>query len=311
MTQQDQQSEHFEDSVKDRVFAALDESNVQPRSKYYFLCLNWLVWGLWALSVLFGGLAVAVVTFVSTHRYYDIYEATHENFYTFILEALPYVWFVVFGGMLLLAVWQLRNTRRGYRQSVSVLAGSSFVFSLVLGGLFHVGGFGWTLDNWLGQVAPMYASQAAMERKMWQNPNEGRLIGRQVRVASTSPIRIQFTDIDGAQWQIVSTDLSEQDLGFLSKGLQVRLLGQRTSSSSKSFHGCGVFPWMFDQPTKMAQISEERQIFVDRMYKHHEDAEARRIAIEREVSSAQEVIASTSPCHGLAAVRRVHEQLHP
>lgn len=299
-------NETSETSVRDRVFDMIESQGVAPRPRYVFLCQNWLVWGLWVLSIMFGALAVAVLLFVSTHRYYDIYEAMYDNFFTFMLEALPYVWFVVFAGMLALAVWQLKHTRRGYRLSATVLGVSSFVFSLVLGGLFHVGGFGWSLDMWLGEVAPMYVSQAQMERKMWQNPAEGRLIGRQIGGAAAPTSTVPFADVKNVTWQVRVIDLSEADRAYLRQGERVRLLGVLTSESSKQFHACGVFPWMLDEPAPMGKAVEARKAFVDRMYKHHEDAKSRRVAIEA-VAITRPQVGTTSPCHTLAAVRRVHE----
>jgi len=304
---------HNEHSVKGRVFAALDEGQIAPHSKYVFLCQDWLVWGLWTLSIVIGALSIAVLIFASTHRYFDIYEATHENFVTFMLEALPFVWLGVFAGMLGLAAWQLRNTRRGYRLSTVMLGVSSFVFSVILGGLFHLGGFGWSLDMWLGQVAPMYDSQAKMEQKMWQNPQQGRLIGGQSALTSSSPATIFFDDIADVRWEVSVAELSTEDKEYLAQGHKVRLLGaiKQNKDAFARFHACGVFPWMMDEPTKVAAISEERQVFVERMYKHYEDAKSRREAIEDELADQTQQIASSSPCHQMAAVRRVHESMHP
>lgn len=297
-------------TVKDRVFTVIEEQGVEPRARYVFWCQNWLVWALWGVSIVVGALSVAVLAFASTHQYYALYEASHDNFVTFFFDVLPLLWFGVFAGLLVLAAWQLRRTKRGYRFSLSVLGGSSLIFSLMLGGLFHLGGFGFVLDKRLGEIAPMYESQLKMERKIWQNPAEGRLIGMQ-RGAAQSSTSVQFIDTAGQQWTVTVTDLTEADVLYLAEGNRVRLLGAQSTSQVAEFYACGVFPWMLDGPMPMKQVSEARQDFVDQMYYHHDNAMARRQAIEASLAAgnAREESVPDSPCHSLPAITRMHEDL--
>lgn len=300
---------HSSDTVKDRVFAAIEERGVEPSSKYVFLCHRLFVWSLYVLSILFGGLALAVMSFAASHRYYDLYEATHDNFYTYALEVLPYIWVAVLMAMLLLASYQLKKTSRGYRLSVVTLGATSVVCSVVLAGLFHLQGFGFALDAWLGKTAPMYMSQIKMERKMWQNPLEGRLIGRQVITGSTTD-QVLFKDDTGKQWEVFTGDLSPGDREYLAKGMQVRLLGPAADRDTFTFfHACGVFPWMLDQPKARGTVSAERRAFVDSMYKHHENAKYREQMLQEALREDVESVPLDSPCHKLKAVERVHARM--
>lgn len=254
-----------ETSVRDRVLSVIDETGVEPRSKYVYLCQNTSVWVLWVVSILFGALSIAVLMFVSTHRYYEVYEAMYDNFYTFMFEALPYIWFLLFGGMLGLASWQLKRTKRGYRFSMPLLGVSSFAFSIILGVIFHLGGFGWSLDMWLGNVAPMYVSQAEMDKKMWQNPAEGRLLGK---VGSErSEEELVFEDVEGSEWVLCIDDLSPRDIDLLETGERVKVVGF-VSEEIGEFKACGVMPWMLDEPPKLSKGNQERKLFIERMNEH-------------------------------------------
>lgn len=282
-------------TLKDRVLSAIDNECVTPKPRYLFLCLASLVWLSWGISVFVGGVALAVLFFVSTHRYYDMYEASHDNFITFFLSVLPFVWVILLIGMLALAVRQLRSTTRGYRWSVAMLGGSSVLLSVGLGALFYSGGFGWWLDDWLGAHAPMYMSQAERERELWQQPAAGRLIGS---LADTDDDMI-FEDVVGNRWVLDSTGLRPQDYDRLSSGVEVRMLGMIATSSDGVFYPCGVFPAMHTMATSMNIAADNRIEFVDRMYWYH-------TITSQGTSSQTQAAARKDPCEQLAAVRRMN-----
>ncbi len=88
-------------SCKDRVMSRIECEGICPRSKTFFKTRECGVWALWGASVIVGALSVAVTLFVIAYRQYALYEATHENFLTFIVEALPYLWITVFALMVI------------------------------------------------------------------------------------------------------------------------------------------------------------------------------------------------------------------
>ena len=297
-------------SISKRVLEMIDEQGVEPCARYVFLCKSYTVWILWGLSIVIGAVSVAIVWFATTYRYYDIYEAMYDNFYTFMLNVLPFAWIGIFFATISVASWQLRNTSRGYRFSTTVLAVSSLTLSVAVGALLHIGGFGWSIDTWLGNNAPMYQSQLKLEYSMWQNPADGRLIGRQVAVSEQASSTIVFEDSKNTQWLVYTVDLPEEDVLYLAKGNKVRLLGSEVDTAEQvTFHACGVFPWLLDQSEEMSDLTQGREHFIDVIYNYHDGAESRRIAIEELVAADIDGVAPGSPCHDLKAVARLHAEM--
>src|SRR6056297_1803607 len=128
---------HDMNNLKNALFEKIETDNVRPHSRMFFKGRECVIWLLWLISVLVGALAVAISVFVVTHRQYALYEATHDNFLTFMVEVLPYVWIIVFGAMALFAVYNLRHTKRGYRYPVSYILASSVVLSFAIGSALH------------------------------------------------------------------------------------------------------------------------------------------------------------------------------
>jgi len=299
------------ESIRHRVLCTIDEQKVAPRSKYLYWCENTAMWFIWLFTVLLGALATAVLLFTSSYRYYDIYEATHDNFVTFFLEALPVLWIVAFIVLMFVAMRGLRATRRGYRLSPVLVGGSSIGVSVLLGMIGSALGFGFVVDRALGEFAPMYYSQAEREQVIWQHPAEGRLTGRAVGAAAPEVGQISFIDSAEVVWVMDIQELRQQDRELLESRARVRVLGQHMSDDPARFHACGVFPWMLDKNRPMKELSAERQAYVDKMYAHSDTAVKQLRAYEQVAFDEARVENEPSMkiCASIAAVRRISEQM--
>jgi len=255
--------------LKSTVLDRIQKEKICPRSRWFFGCYEFFLWALWIFSILVGSLAIAVSLFAITYQRYAFYEATHGSFLVFIVETLPYIWLVTFVVMVILAIFNLRQTKGGYRYPFWKVLISSLVFSFVGGGLLHVVGMGFMVDKKLGEHLHMYQSQEKMEQKMWQRPNEGRLVGFVVKMSNESNQNsINFKDIRGIEWETNIQNLFEDDLIVLRSGKKMKILGQVISTEPHRFHACGVFPWMFEKNMSMKELSAERRAVIDRIYQH-------------------------------------------
>jgi len=295
--------------LKETLFKRIETEGVEPRSRILFRCHECMVWFFWVMSIVVGAFAVAISLFVITHRQYELYEATHDNFFTFVVDALPYLWIVVFGLMIFLAVYNFRHTKRGYRQSPVLLVLSSVVLSFAAGSAMQLFGMGYTVDDLLGKNMVFYMSQEKLESRIWQAPEEGRLLGRQVFSTLSPTSTIVFEDSTGKRWGINVRELLVRDLELLSEGKTVRLLGKAKNQELRLFHACGVFPWMVDKNVTRGEMSAEREAFMRSVYEHAKRAEDRLIQLEgRTFGSAR--LSEESICGGIAAVRKIPVSAH-
>ncbi len=300
-----------ESNLQQSVLNTIESENVCPRSRWFFVCKETLVWIFWALSVVIGAVAVAVCFFVMSYQQYALYEATHENFFTFFVGALPYIWFVVFAAMAILAVNNLRHTKRGYKHPVWKVVVSSLVFSVVGGAALQMFGLGYSIDHYLGEEMKMYMSQEKLEKGLWQAPEEGRLLGQLAEMDDSGANTVSFTDSYGEMWDVNIAELSEMDLGLLQSEDLVRVVGTTSSTTGKQFHACGVFPWMLDRSAKLEDLSQERQAFIERVYHHKDMAKERLAALEEETfeSDPERLAEIMGICAEIAAVRRIGESM--
>ena len=287
-------------NLKEALFSKIESENVCPRSKVFFRSREMLVWALWAMSVLVGALSVAVSLYVVTHRQYELYEATHSNFLTFAIEALPYLWLLMFGIMVFSAVYNLRHTKGGYRYPTSYIITSSIVLSFAGGALLQLFGFGYTVDDMLGKNMPMYTSQEKFEQKMWQAPEDGRLLGKQVMLTVAPTSTIIFEDINGKRWTLNISELSARDMDLLAQKDMVKLLGLNLNQDLKIFHACGAFPWMIEKGVTRDEMAKTRLMFEERFYDLLNEAEEMGVIDKRDDLERNEKI-----CPKLAVVKRM------
>jgi hypothetical protein len=220
------------------------------------------------MSILIGSLAIAVSLFVVNHHQYAFYEATHDNYLTFLVDALPYLWLIVFGSMLLLAIYNWRHTSKGYRYSLTTILTSSVLVSFVGGAGLHLFGLGYQLDRILGDNVDMYVSQAKKEAVMWQDPDNGRLLGSQSYSTLSPSSTIIFADSSGKNWVVDVSELHEDELSLLRSQSKIKLIGIMPQKKTVIFHACAAFPWLLDNIYPTDNLKQERRRFVNRMQEY-------------------------------------------
>ena len=292
------------ESCKSGVMSRIECGEVCPRSRRFFQTRECAVWFLWAVSVVVGALAVAVTFFVFTHRQYALYEATHDTFFTFMVDVLPLLWIFVFGVMVLVAVYNLRHTKRGYKYPLWQIFGSSMVLSLAGGAALHLLGLGYTTDHMLGQKMDMYNSQDKIEQKMWQDPEEGRLLGRFDGPLPAPSTLVVFNDIKGQEWQVNIDELSADERELIERNETVRLLGKISDKDMMTFHSCGAFPWTFDKHMSREDMHAARVAFEMKVEGLKEKAEYLALTVE---DKEDEDSKTESPCGEIEPVRRMRQ----
>ncbi len=297
--------------LKDSVIGRLAAENVTPRSRWFFRSRECVVWFLWLLSVLIGSLVVGVLLFLMTYRQYALYEATHDSFLSFLISTLPFLWIVTFLALVLTAIYNLRHTKRGYRYPLWTLMLTSVALSGVGGALLHVSGQGYALDRYLGEQLAAYTSEVKKEKQLWQQPEQGRLLGQSILETVAPTSTIVFEDSLGGRWRVEISDLSDEELLLLNSKELVRMFGQPINLSAKVFHACGVFPWLLHDAMPSKQLAHERQVFLDKSMSYIKEADRRTNDREMQLKLNRETDAlpTETICAEMMPVKRVRERM--
>ncbi len=255
-------------NLSSAVLTQIEVEKIAPHSRYFFLSREYGLWFLWLLAGVFGSLAVAMTLFTLKYRLFDAYEFLDDSLVYYLLRVLPYLWFVALFLMLVIAVYDIRHTNRGYRYPLWVVLLSSLVFSLCGGAILHAVGLGFVIDEKLGTYFEVYDSQNKVEKRLWHSPETGRLIGQSMSVDTGNSIA-EFGDVDQKQWQVVVSELPLSDVELLQSGEKVRLIGQLVSNEPPIFHACGVMLLMSGRDYEQNELGRNKKDMQKRMLLHH------------------------------------------
>jgi hypothetical protein len=291
--------------LKSQIMNRIEKESVTPTAKWIYTARESALWGLWILTILIGSLAIAVSIFVVVSRNYALYEATHETFLTSMIEFLPYLWFAIFGFMVVFAIYNLRHTKNGYRYPLWQIFASSLVLSVAGGGVLHVAGVGYMVDHQIGIFSPQYQSQEKMEARLWQNPEKGRLLGYFIEYDKDNQTLAIFEDINGVRFDTDISELSDLSEELTEAGTKVRLLGELISNEPAKFHACAVFPWFVPGNQTMEELREIKFELRNEIEKHlnHQRKQENRVGIEQEIFQAE--AAGQSRCDNMPAMKRL------
>jgi hypothetical protein len=222
-----------------------------------------------------------------------------------VVEALPYLWILVFGFMALGAAYNIRHTKHGYRYSLWHILLSSVAFSLAGGFALQLFGLGYTVDHFLGQQMRAYMSQEKMEQRLWQNPTDGRLLGHLTHHTLATSSSIIFLDTIGDSWQVDVSELTQRERALVEGKGTVRLIGQISDEKVRRFHSCGAFSWVVDESMSREDMRLAREEFLLRVGGYKEQAE--KVLYRDEEALEIEEGREESPCGEIAPVHRIRK----
>lgn len=261
-----------DDRFAKRVLERISDEQLTPRPRWEFVFKNYVFWGLGAFAVALGAFASSAMLFEVENVDWRLALVTHNDFFSFFLDAAPFLWIGALVLFILIGYVNVRRTNHGYRYSLVTIALGAVLTSLTLGAALYASGFGGLVEETVGAYTPFHRSILIEERSWWLAPGKG-LLGGHVVSAAPSVASFVLRDFNGAMWNVDGSDLRTPDLAAVARGGLVRVIGVPTTATSTVFHACFVLPWEFHgdfrhtpSPLPVATIasSSERSSFVAR-----------------------------------------------
>lgn len=246
-------------SISEKVLARIKEEQICPARRGWFTCLECFVWATWLLAVIVGALAVAVITYIGINGWYGFYEATDMSRIGMALNYVPLVWIVVLVLTAVLALRNMRQTKRGYRYPAWLLLTSSIGLSVVIGFVLYALGFGFITDTKLGESMPQYTSYVTQQEQFWSAPESNRWLG-----VVTETNGMVFADIAGERWTLDVANVLPAETALLMDGDRVRLVGLKDEASNV-ITVCAVLPWHHDSPLSSRALADDKLQLVSRL----------------------------------------------
>lgn len=209
-------------TLKNKILHDIEEKKISPKSSNYFRIREIILWSFGVLSLIFGGVSSSVLVFALMNHDIDIYQIIEHDFLRFILFTFPYLWVFSLVVFALIARYNIRHTKFGYRYRPYTVILSSIFISLVMGFILNGFGIGKVFDQFFIKYVPEYSQVMPGPHGIWLHPEEGRLIGR---IVSVSENAIIIVDLRDREWVIDVSQLEPEVKSRLREGLVVKISG--------------------------------------------------------------------------------------
>ncbi len=225
------------DDLAEQILAKITQDNITPTTKAYFVMRDAMLWAPGISITIIGAFAWAGMIFNSTHSSFEYREFVAPGTMSFMAQELPIIWLILFLFFSLFVLKAFRQTKNGYRYSAFSVLSTSLILSCILG-------YGVYKSDALYHNPLLRFPTERIQKKMWFNPAEGRIIG----IVNQSPDgTFILTDSHNTSWVL---DVHEAPFvsQFMMVDSPVRIIGRVQPDTT--FLVCMVLPMQIEKSKK-------------------------------------------------------------
>jgi len=165
-------------TIIDEIKEKIKEKHIKPRAKWRFLIVNYGWWLLFGLLFLITSIGFGVVLYLLKGSDWEIVRLVSSGFWGRLVLVMPRLWLGLLAITTILAVWEFRKTRKGYRYDIAIILAIVVIGSMLFGALVYSTGLGERLDTVLTDNMPLYRGRLHQQMDLWDRADQGFLIGR-------------------------------------------------------------------------------------------------------------------------------------
>ncbi|MFH1523185.1 MAG: hypothetical protein ABIE43_05215 [Patescibacteria group bacterium] len=223
-----------------KVLDIIKDKKIEPKPRWEFLLLDYVIWGFGFVAIFVGGLAVAVIIFMVSHNDLDLLVFTGRSRISGVFFSLPYYWLLFLSLFVIVAYYNFKHTKKGYRHGLVMVILVSVGASIILGILFHGIGMGQAIDNSFAKKLPFYKMNIHRNPRMWMKIDKGVIAGDIIEKVSDK--EFSLIDLKGNDWQVRCEDLC---LEFACDNLfKTKVIVAGKALDNNEFEASVVRPWM-------------------------------------------------------------------
>lgn len=215
-----------------KILETLKEKHLKPTSRFRVL-FNSYLWAFFAfLMVIFGSLSVSVIIFYLRNEDWALYNRAGFSELTFLLTMIPYFWIILSLIFVVLAYYNFRHTKFGYRYRFSVIVVAYFVISVVLGSGAYVLGAGERMESlFFNNNVIFYGQMMEKRQAIWNKPERGMIAGQIISINQYEN-ELQVLDLAEKIWLVDISRIHLPPFIHLNFAERVRVFGKVISENS-------------------------------------------------------------------------------
>ena len=214
-------------NLSNKILEKIKKGEIKPKSKWFFLSKNFLIWFLSFLSLILSSVIFSVIIYFFKSNDWELRHYISSNIFKFLIITLPYFWIIFLSIAIATFYYLFRQTKKGYKYSLLILIILSFVISLSFGFGMHYN------FNLGGKIESLFIKKDFYRRlnhrhKMWDTPPQGRIGVIILEIEDANNFFIEdFRSQD--KWRIISSAETKQ-IGNLEVYKEVKVIGKNLDS---------------------------------------------------------------------------------
>jgi hypothetical protein len=211
----------------EEILGKIKHDHIAPVPRWHFLLKSSVFWGILAISILLGSLSFSVIMHIIDIGDLYVFNKMHGNFLTSTIMLLPYFWVISVTAFSLLAYYNWKHTKLGYRFKRRWIVSGSVVISVFMGSIFYALGMGNKIDTLMSDALPIYDNSKHDARaEIWMQPDNGLLVGKVISVDDAAN-NVVIEDASGQDWSVNDKDLGKQIDKSFKKGKIIKIVGKK------------------------------------------------------------------------------------
>lgn len=217
----------------------IKKEHITPKPRWEFLLKDSAIWTAGIVALLVGGAAMAIIIHTFRNDDIDVLAEVGDGGLGTILILMPYFWIVTLAVFIMIAHYNFKHTKSGYRYRIPTIVIAAVIISVILGVFLYDAGAGRAIDRALTDRLPAYGKFMIHPRmRMWSRPDHNTIAGTVIEITNTSSFLMRdFRDHD---WVVRAPDMFPFP-PFMTKGSQIRCLCKPTGPDA--LEAVRILPW--------------------------------------------------------------------
>lgn len=213
-----------------KVLDTIKQEKIKPKPRWEFLLKDYFLWALFLVAVFVGSISVSIIIFVFQSEILDRPAPPQGHPMDSLIFSIPYFWLLVLALFLVIAYFNFRYTKSGYRYNALKVFLASIVLSIIFGAALHVIGLSHRAERATYDRIPLYKNIMEHRAQKMISPEDGHLGG--IFINKTEEF-IELKAFDGKIWQVDVSSLEEEEISeiLFEPGIRIMILGEQISDN--------------------------------------------------------------------------------
>jgi hypothetical protein len=214
----------METDLSKGILEKIKKEGIKPKSKWHFMLQDYVVWFVFALSIILGSLAFSIMLHFWGINDWDAYYRINNNLLEFALTTMPYFWLAGFVVFLVLGYHYLKHTKSGYRYEFVKIVALNLSLTFICGCILYSFGAGKQFENEFAKHAPFYKDMRDQQQNVWLRPENGVIVGRVIRI-ETDGDTFELDDPRRVVWTVDASKAVTFNGYMIKEGYMVKVFG--------------------------------------------------------------------------------------